>query len=135
MRALIIAALCLPLSRSAPQAPTELSPGLYSYPGLMSTEFEQEVLVPLWEGIETDYELVVAVAPLPDAHGITTTTEDGRLLILIRPACNAIVMDTLIHELAHVLTWDCPGDPHGSYWGVAYSEVYRLSLTLGEDEE
>jgi hypothetical protein len=35
-------------------------------------------------------------------------------------------IDTLLHEFAHVLAWDAPGDDHGMAWGKAYSKIYRV---------
>ena len=40
-----------------------------------------------------------------------------------------MAIDTLVHEWAHILAWDAPGDEHGPAWGRAYSKVYRIYLT------
>lgn len=37
-------------------------------------------------------------------------------------------IDILVHEWAHILAWDAPGDDHGEAWGKAYSKVYRIYL-------
>lgn len=39
-----------------------------------------------------------------------------------------LAIDTLVHEWAHILSWDAPGDEHGGAWGFAYSKVYRIYL-------
>jgi len=39
-----------------------------------------------------------------------------------------LAIDTLVHEWAHILAWDAPGDEHGAAWGRAYSRVYRIYL-------
>jgi predicted metal-dependent hydrolase len=31
----------------------------------------------------------------------------------------------LVHEWAHLLTWDAPGDDHGPHWSKAYGVIYR----------
>jgi hypothetical protein len=38
------------------------------------------------------------------------------------------LIDILVHEWAHILAWDAPGDEHGGAWGRAYSRVYRIYL-------
>lgn len=37
-------------------------------------------------------------------------------------------IDIFLHEWAHILAWDAPGDDHGAAWGKAYSRVYRIYL-------
>lgn len=44
------------------------------------------------------------------------------------PAHNAI--DVLVHELAHILSWETEKDIHGPNWGKAYSYVYRQLLKI-----
>lgn len=36
-------------------------------------------------------------------------------------------IQTLIHEVAHMIAWDDPDD-HGNKWGKAYSKVYKIYL-------
>ena len=39
----------------------------------------------------------------------------------------ALQCDTLLHEWAHVMTWDGNDiDEHGEEWGLAYARIYRL---------
>ncbi len=45
-------------------------------------------------------------------------------------------IDVLIHELAHVLSWGKDiEDMHGTYWGKAYSKVYRTFLEFDRKYE
>ncbi len=37
-------------------------------------------------------------------------------------------IDVLLHEIAHVLSWEESGDEHSSNWGKSYSLVYRKFL-------
>lgn len=38
----------------------------------------------------------------------------------------ALQIDTLLHELAHVLSWNShDDDEHGPGWGLAYAMLYR----------
>jgi hypothetical protein len=39
-----------------------------------------------------------------------------------------LAIETLIHEFAHILSWQQEDDDHGPKWGIAYSKVYRLFL-------
>lgn len=39
-----------------------------------------------------------------------------------------MAIDTFVHEFAHVLAWEEPGDRHGAAWGKAYSRCYRIFL-------
>ena len=36
-------------------------------------------------------------------------------------------MQTLIHEIAHMIAWDDPDD-HGQKWGKAYAKSYKIFL-------
>ena len=52
---------------------------------------------------------------------------DGSFRIRICPTLNENhAIDIFIHEFAHVIAWDKPGDDHGYEWGKAYSKVYRV---------
>lgn len=52
---------------------------------------------------------------------------DGSFRIRIsRELDEHLAIQTLIHEMAHILAWDKPGDDHGAAWGRAYSQVYRV---------
>lgn len=39
-----------------------------------------------------------------------------------------VAIDTFVHEFAHILAWNKPGDDHGAEWGKAYSRCYRIFL-------
>ena len=46
--------------------------------------------------------------------------------------------DTLLHELAHAVSWRKEADDHGEEWGIAYSLLYRMYvkfLKIIEKEE
>lgn len=50
--------------------------------------------------------------------------ERNRFCIDLDPAAS---LDTLAHEWAHALTWDCAEvEDHGPLWGVAYARCYRI---------
>lgn len=106
--------------------------GVYTYPGLFTCEFEQDVIVPLVEALPAQYEVELVPAMMPPGLWGSThwDPERERFVILISGlhtfAGQAI--DTLIHEWAHVLCWDIPGPSHGSAWGVMYAEGYRLLI-------
>ncbi len=61
-------------------------------------------------------------------------TEGGRLhsyqIDISRELCLQAVLDVLIHEWAHLLTWhmtkDCRNE-HPAAWGVAYAKAYRVT--------
>lgn len=44
-------------------------------------------------------------------------------------------IETLLHEVSHVLAWGKDKDFHGVNWGRAYSYVYRTFLSIYEDEK
>lgn len=64
-----------------------------------------------------------------DCHGDTCKRGDW-FYIRVRRDDLAVELDTLVHEVAHVLCWDTDDDhsEHGPEWGVAYAKVYRAYL-------
>lgn len=55
--------------------------------------------------------------------------EDSTFLIEINNTLSEdMAIQMLIHEFAHVLTWNAPEKHHGPIWGVAYAEVYEVWL-------
>ena len=50
----------------------------------------------------------------------------------------ALQLDTLLHEVAHALTWHGNDeDDHGPEWGLAYAKIYRsfLEWNYGEPHD
>lgn len=37
-------------------------------------------------------------------------------------------IEVLLHEFAHILSWNKDKNVHGKHWGIAYSKVYRAYL-------
>jgi hypothetical protein len=61
---------------------------------------------------------------------------DGWFTIRIQPHLpEEVANHILVHEWAHVLAWDLPGDDHGRHWGRAYSKLYRQFMQFLEDDE
>lgn len=63
-------------------------------------------------------------------HGFSELTSAGEYLIVVNENKTYLAwVDTLRHELAHVLDWthsERQGlDDHGESWGVQYSRVYQ----------
>lgn len=60
-------------------------------------------------------------------------------LILINPKFPYYIkMDTILHEWAHVLSWDtCKCEDHSDEWGRAYARIYRawLKWDFGQGEK
>lgn len=50
-------------------------------------------------------------------------------IIIGKAGSYQVAIDTLLHEWAHAISWNLDqGDTHGSYWGVALSNVYLAFL-------
>ena len=48
--------------------------------------------------------------------------------------CFRLRVDSLLHEWAHVLSWDdYDTDPHGEKWGLTYSRLYLAWLRWGDE--
>jgi hypothetical protein len=65
-----------------------------------------------------------------NCHGDCLKLKDGTFRIRIsKDLYEELALETLIHEMAHVLAWDKPGNyTHGAAWGQAYSKCYRIFL-------
>ena len=48
------------------------------------------------------------------------------LIDLKADLCEALAVEVLVHEYAHLITTDYYGSSHDAVWGVAYSDVYRV---------
>lgn len=65
-----------------------------------------------------------------DCSLISKSKKNRKFLIRINNKLTEdVAISFLIHEFAHVLAWDHPGDWHGPYWGKCYSTIYRIYLT------
>lgn len=47
----------------------------------------------------------------------------------VRPVTRQELLDALVHEWAHVLSWSASAklEPHDSSWGVAYARCYQAT--------
>lgn len=82
-----------------------------------------------------EYKFKVRRVKLAD-YGDCLKLEDGTFRIRISNALTEeLEIETLIHEMAHVLAWDKPGDVHGAAWGQAYSKCYRIFLREMIDDQ
>lgn len=76
-----------------------------------------------------EYVVKVRRLRLPTTLQGDCSFKEPAFLIRINNVLNEdAAIDVLIHEWAHILSWDYPGDNHGMQWGKAYSRVYRLFL-------
>lgn len=60
--------------------------------------------------------------------GDTRRTEKGFLVRIQKDQPLQVLLDTLVHEFAHCLSfdeWESTGE-HGPKWGVSLSECYRV---------
>lgn len=65
----------------------------------------------------------------PDRYGDCTHEGRKKFTIKIQNNLNEEhAIDIFLHEWAHILAWNEPGDDHGAAWGRAYSKVYRIYL-------
>lgn len=61
----------------------------------------------------------------------TTQWGTGRFLITIDSALpESDQVHTLLHEWAHVLTWDESEEDHDEVWSAAYSRIYQDLVEL-----
>jgi hypothetical protein len=66
---------------------------------------------------------------LPEHLQGDCSCKDGVFLIRIKNSLSEDqAIDTFLHEWAHILSWNIPGDDHGAEWGKSYSKVYRIFL-------
>lgn len=64
--------------------------------------------------------------------GDTRRNERGFLVRIQKDQPIQVMLDTLVHEFAHCLSfdeWESTGE-HGPRWGVALSECYRIYETV-----
>ena len=64
---------------------------------------------------------------LSSCYGMADYDEDNdRYIILIhREMPEADQVHALVHEWAHVLTWDVAEEDHDEQWGLVYSKLYQ----------
>lgn len=67
----------------------------------------------------------------PGLYGLTTQV-DGHFEVGIAPDTWQTMVDTLVHEWAHVRSWGADEDPHGPHWGLEYAKAYRAVLAAEE---
>jgi hypothetical protein len=77
-----------------------------------------------------DCKINVRRVKLPDhLDGDCGLKRDRFLVRINRTLPEHEAIETLIHEMAHVLSWDrCPLDEHCDEWGKSYSRLYRSFL-------
>jgi len=72
--------------------------------------------------------------PVEGWDGYTRKNDNHFLVVINREESDLDRMkDTLMHEWAHVLTWDKDVDDHGPRWGKAYAKVYRTALGWADE--
>lgn len=61
-----------------------------------------------------------------DAETFTYSNSGQFYVQITREMSSALLFDALIHEWAHILTWDVRDkEEHSAEWGVAYARIYR----------
>jgi predicted SprT family Zn-dependent metalloprotease len=60
------------------------------------------------------------------AYGTCEKKGDVFFISIHKDLNEDLAIHILVHELAHMLVWDEPGDIHNEKWGKAYSRVYRI---------
>ncbi len=62
-------------------------------------------------------------------ESLVTTKKDGKRSAVIRMRSGMemdLAVEVLIHEFAHILSWDYHGRNHDAIWGIAYAEAYHV---------
>lgn len=76
-----------------------------------------------------EYRFKVRRLKLAKNYYGTCEFNDGVFLISLDEKMNEdMTIHILIHELAHMISWNEPGDIHNSKWGIAYSKIYRIFI-------
>lgn len=92
------------------------------YPVLMS------VFRYLKSALPPPMSVIIRRVPMNKHDGLCIDRGDHFLIRIDRRLPEAVAIDVLIHEYAHVLSWGKSKDVHGHQWGIAYSLVYRTFL-------
>lgn len=72
-----------------------------------------------------------------DICGDTRRTEDGFLVRIGKDQPSQVMLDTLVHEFAHCLSFDEweQTQSHGPKWGVAFAQCYLVYESTVTDKK
>jgi len=88
------------------------------------------VVARMFHGLLSEHRFRIRRLPLrPDLHGDCCFHRNLFHIRINRSLDEEMAIDTLLHELAHMIAWERDSDEHGLEWGKAYSRIYRLFLT------
>lgn len=76
----------------------------------------------------SDLPIKVRREKLVDLDGSCEKKDNFFLVKINKELTENVAIDVLIHEMAHVDSWDMNADVHGRNWGLSYSRLYRLFL-------
>lgn len=89
----------------------------------------RKVSVFLKKNAESDFPIKIRRLKLsPKFDGFCEFKKDHFLIKINRNLGTEHMIDVLIHEIAHVMSWGMDEDIHGPNWGLAYSKIYRKFL-------
>lgn len=87
----------------------------------------RRVLQRLREGCPAPMPVAVRVVNRPkSSHWGYAGKRKGSFSIELHRACDAVQVDTLIHEWAHCLSWGADAIDHGDEFGKAWARAYRV---------
>lgn len=89
----------------------------------------REVLITLENVLPVPFKVKLVWADL-EGFGETLFKDRGGVryatITLKRGMPEALCVETLVHEWAHLLAADYYGTSHDAVWGLAYSDAYRV---------
>lgn len=99
-----------------------------------NVELVKKVFLTLCEQLPLEQTVRVRIGLINGPYyGLTSWNEIGqRFDIALDPRQPfSTLLDTLIHEYAHAMTWNTQGEEqHGPAWGVAYAKCYNVSISV-----
>lgn len=113
--------------------PSAAPPPTIEDPRALVTGEAEDILRGLLEALAANLpaprRVLVTVSGLgPGLYGITTLGDDGTARIGIAPGDLDVMLETIVHEWAHVRSLGFEEDGHGPRWGVEYAAAYREFL-------
>lgn len=83
----------------------------------------------LKENAECEYPIKIRRVKLSSKFdGLCEFKGDHFLIKISKNLESEHMIDVLIHEVAHAMSWGMDKDIHGPSWGLAYSKIYRKFL-------
>lgn len=73
-----------------------------------------------------DLKFKVRRLKLLTSYGTCEKKGDVFLISIDKNLNEDLSIHIFVHEFAHMLVWDEPGNIHNEKWGKAYSRVYRI---------